>query len=353
MSVAAVYSKKALKYSLIILAFLSFFSMSCKKESAPSSEESSILGFGLLSQISGHWVGSNQTSFGPYDWFTFDFRPISASHVHSIYEGGTNQNIITSIFIADFEGQQQVMARNGGWLGNQYRATYFVLDRAEETAESKYYRLVDAVGKENRAYMEFRFENGIMFFDAYKDNSGSLDAPVHHMGFEGTNYNPEFASTATELFDFPQAVSEVNLEGQFVDLIDPDSALFLEEALDPFPKSMHGHLSDLTIAISRVDEIAQSNLLLYISTEPLVDNTGQVNFENLDKKVVRTIDVHSSEDSYRSTYLHPDDYFITVFSDTDGNGFPSSGEISSVSKSISVEPETEPFISVLVDTHIP
>ena len=126
---------------------LMFFS-NCKKEETPSGGSDDIKGFSLLSDISGHWVGSNETAFGVFDWFAFDYRPISASHVHSIYEGATNQNIITSFFVADFEGKQQVMARNGGWLGNQYRATYFVLDRADVTSSSSYYRLVDAVGRE-------------------------------------------------------------------------------------------------------------------------------------------------------------------------------------------------------------
>lgn len=341
-----------MKYFLLVAAILAISLSSCDKE-AQATETPDILGFDLLSELSGHWVGENKTAFGTFEWFAFDFRPISPSHVHSIYEGGTNQNIITSVFIANFEGRKQIMARNGGWLGNQYRATYFVLDIADENADSKYYRLVDAAGKEDRAYMEFLFQNGTLTFDAYKDNSGSLDEPVKHMGFEGTNYNPDFASTATELFNFPQAVSEVNLEGQFADLIDPDSALFLEEALDPFPKSQHGHLSDLSIAITRANEIADNNLLLYISTESLVNAAGQADFENLDRKVVRTIDVAATESSYLSTYLHPDSYYITAFSDTDGNFFPSAGEFSSVSQQIEVAPESLPSISIEVDTVIP
>lgn len=322
-----------------LIMFLTFLNFSCdKKEEMPNTD---IKGYQLLSNLTGHWVGENQTAFGNYDWFAFDFRPISASHLHSIYEGGTNQNIITSVFIADFEGKKQIMARNGGWLGNQYRATYFVLDMAEENAQSKYYRLVDAVGKEDRAYMEFRFENGTLYFDAYKDNSGTLDEPIHHMGFEGTNYNPSFSQSSVALFDFPQEVSEVDLENKFVDLVDPDSALFLEESKDPFTKSEHGHLSDLTININRASSISDMKLLLYISKEPIINNNGQVDFDNLDKKVVRTIDVRSDEMSYTTTYLHPDNYFITAFSDIDGNFYPSQGDFGNVSKEIQVTPESE------------
>jgi len=343
----------SMKKLIILLGFFAILNCSCDEESdSDPVVETDIKGYALLSNLSGHWVGSNETAFGNFDWFAFDFRPISASHLHSIYEGGTNQNIITSVFIADFEGKQQIMARNGGWLGNQYRATYFVLDIAEENEQSKYYRLVDAVGKEKRAYMEFRFENGELFFDAYKDNSGSLDAPIHHMGFKGTNYNPSFSQPATELFNFPQEVSEVNFENKFVNLIDPDSALFFEEEEDPFPKSQHGHLSDLKININRDASVADEKLLLYISKEPIVDINGRVDFENLDKKVIRTIDVAANEAFYETTYLHPDKYFITAFSDKDGNFYPSSGDVSNVSKEIIVEPDGEFSMEIDLDIQI-
>lgn len=341
--------------SKIILTFVLFVILlaSCDKEVVPpTTDEDDILGFNLLEDLSGHWVGTNETVYGSFDWFAFDFRPISAAHVHSIYEGGTNENIITSIFIADFEGKKQIMGRNGGWLGSQYRATYFVLDRAAHNNNSKYYRLVDAVGKEKRAYMEFRFENDSIYFDAYKDDSGSLDDPIHHMGFKGTNYNPSFAAPATDLFDYPQAVSEVNLENRFVNLLDDDSALFLEESDDPFPKSQHGHLSDLTININRDNSISETPLFLYVSKAPIVDNNGIVDFSNLDTKLIRTIEIQANEVFYETTYLHPDNYYITVFKDNDSNAYPSTGDLSSFSKTINVLPESNLMMDIDVNQQI-
>lgn len=337
---------------IAIIALTLLIGLGCERKE-PSDNLSDILGHKLLTELTGHWVGTNETAFGNFDWFAFDFRPISASHLHSIYEGGSTQNIITSIFIADFEGRQQIMARNGGWLGNQYRATYFVLDQAEETSDGTYYRLVDAVGREDRAYMEFRFEDGTMTFDAYKDNSGELDQPIHHMGFTGTNYNPSFAQAAKEKFNYPREVSEVSFENKFINLIDPDSALFLEEADDPFPKSQHGHISDLNININRASAVENEPLLLYLSIEPIVNAQGEVDFENLDRQVVRTIDVRAEEISYLTTYLHPDTYYVTAFSDKDGNFFPSEGDYSNVSKLIEVTEESLPEIEINVNLSIP
>ena len=337
--------------SMVYLIVLLLGVQSCSKTETPVADE--ILGFNLLIDVNGHWVGTNQTSFGFFDWFAFDFRPISQSHSHSIYEGATNQNIITSIFLADFEGRQQVMARNGGWLGNQYRATYFVLDKEESNGEEKYYRLVDAVGGLNRAYIEFRFKKDSILIDAYKDNSGTLDLPIHHMGFSGRNRNPNYSDDAEQLFTYPQQTSEVDLNGSFINLIDPDSALFLEEADDPFPKTAHGHVSDLSIDIARNQETTDMPLLLYISKEELVSPSGSVNYNNVENSVIRTIDISSSETEYVATYMHPDMYYLTVFWDQDNNGYPSSGDFTSQSLLKMVEAESLPSAELAINLQIP
>ncbi|QTN39810.1 hypothetical protein HZ996_11865 [Cryomorphaceae bacterium] len=339
------------KRNLLWILILALTWLGCKKNG--NEDPSDVQGYALLTALKGHWIGSNETVYGPYAWFAFDFRPISPSHLHSIYEGGTNQNIITSLFIADFDGQHRIMARNGGWLGPQYRATYFVLDSAFESGNMQYYRLVDAIGRERRAYMEFRFERDSLFFDAYKDDSGSLDLPVHHMGFKGINVNPSLAQEATELFAYPQDVSEVNLEGAFTSLIDTNSALFLEESDDPFPKSDHGHLSDLKIDFERSNDAEDLILMLYLSTEPLVDAQGSVDYSALDTKVIRTISIQSNEDEYTATYVHPDTYYVTIFADFDGNEYPSSGDLCNISRMVQVTPETLVTTATQINLYIP
>ena len=342
----SIYSPK--KYFLFYLLLVLVSNVSCNRVD-DDNNDTDMLGFELLNDLKGHWIGTNDTAFGSFDWFAFDFRPISSSHLHSIYEGASLQNIITSIFVADFEGEQKIMARNGGWLGPQYRATYFVLDQAEITSTSKRYRLVDAVGGEDRSFMECRFENDSLYFDAYKDSGGLLDKPVHHMGFRGANVNPGFADEATQLFNFPQRIAEVDLNNAFENLVDDDSALFLEENLDPFPKSQHGHVSDLRINFTRDDLVLEESLLLYISTEPIINDNGQVQFDNLDTKVIRTIRVEAEEAFYLTTYLHPDTYYITAFFDQDNNLFPSPGDVANISQTIEVTPENVLETEIQID----
>jgi len=116
---------------------------------------------------------------------------------------------------------------------------------------------------------------------------------------------------------------------------------------------MHGHLSDLTININRGANVQDEKLLFYLSTEPIVDENGNVDFDHLDKKTVRTIDIQPTENLYLTTYLHPGNYYITMFSDKDNNAFPSSGDIVNVSKAISVTPENQLSTEIEVDFLIP
>ncbi len=340
--------------TILIFFVFSFLFVACSKseEDIPDNQQN-IEGFDFLSKVTGHWIGQNETSFQYYDWFAFDFRPISPSHTHSIYEGATQQSIINSFFVAQFEGEKQIMGRNGGWLGPQYRASYFVMDSINETNNLSYYRLVDAVGKEKRAFMEFRFSNDSMYFDAYKDNSGSLDDPILHMSFKGVNENPSFALNAIEQFGFPSTDIEIDLNDKFENLIDNDSALFLDEASDPFPKSMHGHISELNLNFERSPAISDLPLLLYLSKEPILSGTGQINFENLNDQLIRTINIQGYENTYKAEYLHPDNYYITVFSDVDQNFYPSSGDYSSLSFPLQINPESNVEETITIDQFIP
>ena len=79
----------------------------------------------------GHWVGKMKLMGKPIDWFAFDYRPISPSHIHGIFEGGSMGNLFTSFFVADYKGTKTIMARNGGILSGFYRTSYFVLDKID------------------------------------------------------------------------------------------------------------------------------------------------------------------------------------------------------------------------------
>ncbi|MEM9990638.1 MAG: hypothetical protein AAF738_02675 [Bacteroidota bacterium] len=112
-------------------------------------------------------------------------------------------------------------------------------------------------------------------------------------------------------------------------------------------------MSDLKITFDKSADINGAPLLLYLSKAPLVNANGQVDFEHLQTQVVRTISIQSNEASYTATYLHPDTYYITVFSDADGNFYPSSGEVTSLSQRVEVQPEQLETSMITIDLRIP
>ena len=57
-------------------------------------------------------------------------------------------------------------------------------------------------------------------------------------------------------------------------------------------------------------------------------------------QLIRTITIYGDEEGYTATYLHPDNYYLTVFVDNDDNLYPSQGDLSNYSKMIEVSPES-------------
>ncbi|MEM1443883.1 MAG: hypothetical protein AAGF67_16165, partial [Verrucomicrobiota bacterium] len=100
----------------------------------------------FLERMQGHWVGDMNLMGTKMDWMAFDYRAISPSHVHGIFEGGTIGNLMTSFFLADFKGTQTIMAKNGGILNGIYRFSYFVLEDVRKRGRKTTYRFVDAYG---------------------------------------------------------------------------------------------------------------------------------------------------------------------------------------------------------------
>jgi len=109
----------------------------------------------------------------------------------------------------------------------------------------------------------------------------------------------------------------------------------------------------LNLTIERNQETTNKELLLFVSKNELVSSGGQVNLNNIDNSVVRTIDIGALEENYLATYLHPDTYYFTVFSDEDNNGYPSTGDFASLSTLNTVNPETLATTEISITILIP
>lgn len=318
-------------------------------------------GFDFMEKMQGHWVGTNKVIADEYDWFGWDYRAISPSHIHGIHEGGTLGNLFTSFFVTNYKGQRTIMARNGGLLNGIYRTSYFVMDKVENrNSEGKYYRLVDAVGGDAIMYMELRFKNDSLYFNSYTSNLGNR-LPTRHMTFKGKKMHFELAQEAANATNYPQNTIDTgldfkdgfNTEYLYVDQGEdaPKSATFLAsqtsndvyelapQSRDPYIISDHPRLGTLTVNINRNTTISNDNLLVYLSKDPLTDSDGY--FSQIPEAydtLLHFPSLENGEDTFLFTYLHPGTYYLTVIADKNNDGGPSEGDIVSVSKEIIIAP---------------
>lgn len=319
-------------------------------------------GFDLLKNIQGQWLGINSVAGMDFNWFAWDYRAISKSHIHGIYEGGSMGNLFTSFFIANFKGTKTIMARNGGVLNGIYRTSYFVLDKTKEDENGKYYRLVDAVGGKNTMYMELRFTKDSLYWNSYTSQLGTKSMPTRHMTYKGKKYFEALAQKTAEKFNFPQKEIAYEFPTGFDNsyLYMKKSASFLwqtnsnenvykmaKSALDPVTIKDYPYLSSLKIKLNRNKKVKGKQIILYVSTQPLTDNDGNLSNQvsDYDNNILFSF-LTNDEDHFTYTYVHPGKYYVTAIADLDKNYIISKGDIYGKSKAVTVAPESTAEITM-------
>ncbi len=351
---------------LIVLSIFSFRAKSNQDIYVPISKIEVIDiekdGFDLLNNIQGQWLGINSVAGMEYNWFAWDYRPISASHIHGIYESGSMGNLFTSFFVANFKGTKTIMARNGGVLNGIYRTSYFVLDKTKEDEHGKYYRLVDAVGGKNTMYMELRFTKDSLYWNSYTSQLGTKSIPIRHMTYKGKKYSETLARTAAQKLNFPQQEIAYEFPTGFDNsyLYMKKSASFLwqassnenvfkmaKSALDPITIRDYPYLSSLKINLNRQKKMKNKQIILYVSTTPLTDKKGTLSTEvdNYNNNILFSF-LTNGEDSFKYTYVHPGKYYVTAIADLDKNYIISKGDISSKSIAVTIMPESNAEVNI-------
>jgi hypothetical protein len=321
-------------------------------------------GFEFLDRMQGHWVGQNRVIADDYDFFAFDYRPISPSHIHGIFEGGSMGNLFTSFFVTDFKEKRTIMARNGGVLSGIYRTSYFVLDSVNYANNGDYYRFVDAEGGTNVMWMELRFTADSLYFNAYTSRLG-LNFPANrHMTFRGTKEHLELAHTAAATVGFPQNIPAWDFSEGF----NPDhlnaspgakSATYLAQqeqndvfelavaSGDPFRIDQHPYLGYLQVDIVQNEQIRDKDLSLFLSLEPLTDQDGYFpNSLEPFQTIVLFPNFIGNTEQFLITYLHPGEYYVTIIADANGDGDLGGGDITHPSQKITIDPEGQHQITI-------
>jgi len=314
------------------------------------------VGFDFLSKMQGQWLGINSVAGYNFNWFSFDYRPISESHLHGIFEGGSMGNLLTSYFIADFKGQKTIMARNGGLLNGIYRTSYFVMDSLSVNKNDSYYRLIDAVGGKQTMYMELRFKKDSLYWNSYTSNLGSKLNTKRHMTFKGVKNNDSLALKAASKFDFPKNKVGYSFPNGFDNsyLYMKKSATFLAqgktnnvyslsiEASDPITISDYPHIASLSVHLNKSYKTKKKQVLLNVSTKPFTDEKGKLlsNLDNYNSNVLFPILINN-ERSFEFTYVHPGDYYVTAIVDMDNSYSITKGDYTHASKLITVVPSVK------------
>ncbi len=328
-------------------------------------------GFEFMKLMQGHWIGKMNIMGQKYSWFAFDYRAISPTHVHGIYEGGTIGNLFTMFFVTNFKGVKTIMARNGGILNGIYRTSYFVLNKVDIKDGQQHFEFVDAYGGKDIMWMELTFKGeNELDFNSYTSRFGSTGKASQHMKFQAKKHNPELAEAAAKQFSYPQETIEKSFEdglpmpnwGKEYPVITSASFIYtdreksLEElaklAGDPYTISDIPHLARLTLNIEREEKIKPYKTLIYLSRHALTDKSGKffLKYGFLDEKAGNSIltfpELSNKQESFTFTYLHPGEYYLTVVADVNNDGYLSVGDISSTSKKIMVAPKSHKTIVV-------
>lgn len=325
-------------------------------------------GFNLLERMQGQWVGSNRVIADDYDFFAWDYRANSPSQIHGIFEGGSLGNLLTSFFVTDFKNKRTIMARNGGLLNGIYRSSYFVLDSIRTDENGDYYRLVDAIGGSGTMYMELRFKQDSLYWNAYTSRLGVVLPPSRHMTFKGRLNDLELASEVATILDFPQNTPAWDFSDGFMEeylyINEGDqeavSATFLaqgpdnsnliglaQESGDPFTIADHPYLATLQVDIIRNPIIENKTLYINLSKEPFTDASGYFvsDLEVYDSALLFS-ELSQNEEGLFITYLHPGTYYVNVAADVNEDGVISSGDFTHPQQMITITPEGQQQITI-------
>jgi hypothetical protein len=315
-------------------------------------------GFEFLEKMQGHWIGTNRVIADDFDWFAFDFRAIAPSIVHGIFEGGSMGNLFNTFYVSDFKGTRTIMARNGGVLNGIYRTSYFVMDSVRYDEDGSFYRIVDAEGGTNTMWMELRFTNDSLYFNAYTSRLGLTFPPSRHMTFKAKRENPDLAENAANAVGFPQNISAWDFSDGFIqEYLNAEagakSATFLAydetgtkdvfalaaESGDPWIINQHPYLAYLNVTFDRHPAIENKTLWLNLSKEPLTDANGYFNSIDAMNSILLFPEIIGSQSEFLITYLHPGDYYINVTADLNDDGTISPGDLTHPLQQITINPE--------------
>lgn len=285
-----------------------------------------VKGYGMLTKLMGIWNGpvNSTTALGSFPEWIVDFRPVSAAQVSGKSELDSINDIFMNFFLVLHGGEYKIAFRNGGFFAGNTRVTFMVADSVSETAQSDFYRFVDAKAGRNRLYSEFTFRADSLILRTYTNHYNSQPSPTLHFQWAAKRRDNSSCQVAITQFQFPQKVLVKDLSHTFDNV---SEAIYYNNTVDdPYNESQQPYLGRTTVNVSYSSFTPNTNnhTLLLITTQPLFSgftfNPAQLDYRS------RYVVLGSPASSYTFTYMHPGSYYLYALYDSDGNYTFNSGD---------------------------
>jgi len=214
-------------------------------------------------------------------------------------------------------------------------------------------------------WMELRFVNDSLYFNAYTSRLGLNFPPSRHMTFKAKKEHTELAQTAAAAVGFPQNVPAWDFSGGFnQDFLYAEpgakSATFLAydetatkdvfelaaESGDPYPINEHPYLAYLQIDVVRNPTIEDKTLWINLSKDPLTDADGYFGALEPFNTILLFPELVGTQDNFLVTYLHPGTYFVNITADVNEDGTISEGDYTHPLQSITITEEGQHQITI-------
>jgi hypothetical protein len=312
-----------------------------------------VMGYGILSRISGQWAGPVMTTTpaGNFPSWYVDFRPVSPGQVAQYTTIDADTINYLTFFIVKHDGKLKVAMRTEGVFQNKGCVTYEVIDKADEDAG--YYRFSDFQAGEKRAYTEFRFGKDTFVMEVYTSKFNKVYPLVLHSKWEAKLGSKKAANDAAKTLAFPQAVMVKDFSGVFKNM--PESIYYTFEN-DPYSSASQPFVGEVTVNISidkKLKTDKKQELFLLLTTECLFDGIKYIE-ENM-KFVSRYVYLPAGTKSYTFKNIHPGKYYIYSYADNNGDKKHKSGDYmnSDVQKNFILQPQGKITVNTSIDFIIP
>ena len=348
---------------IFILFFMGMLLGGCKKKDTTTQQQvnntlppitagTQVMGYNLLSKICGIWDGGvvSETALGSYPEWIVDFRPYSAGQVGAKNELDTANNIFMSFFITYHDSAYKLAFRNGGAFSNLQRVSYMEIDSVSETGSQSFYRFADFVKGTKRTLVDVIFKQDSLIILAFTNIYNTEPLPTPHMQWRARLQDTSSCKAAISHFGFPQKVLVRDFSTTFV----PDSeSIFYQNVGDPYPASAQPYVGQATLSYTSNFALNPNNhVFLLVTTQPLISgvsfNTANMIYRS------RYVILNAYQSSYTYTLMHPGNYYLYAYYDTNGNGVLDSGDyVSAANTQFTLAPSGVAQAGVVLDFQVP